>query len=98
MKSTQAQQCPLCGTYARYYPVDGRRRKHFLCGVCAQFQISAEAEGRLAGANAESRTHLSELSKAHPQGATLVITTASTRPSGVPTFAHEYVENSRLPG
>lgn len=98
MKSTCAQQCPLCGLGAQYYPVDRRRRKHFLCSTCAQFQISTEAERRLARANAESRAHLSELSKAHPQGATLVITTASTRPSGVPTFAHEYVENSRLPG
>ena len=50
--NTRHQDCPLCGDDAEYYIVDGQSRKHFLCSNCTQFQISVEAEARVARAPA----------------------------------------------
>lgn len=100
MKATHQQDCPLCRDEAQYCFVDEKRRKHFLCGNCTQFQLDVKAEARLLGAAAEWRSRLSEMSKGHPRGATLVIALPATEAAArgdVSALAHEYVENSRLP-
>ncbi|MGQ0749996.1 MAG: hypothetical protein ACT4PS_05620, partial [Betaproteobacteria bacterium] len=96
---TRSQDCPLCGNDAEYYFVDGQTRKHFLCSNCTQFQISVDAEGRLKCGPADWRSNLSQLSRAHPQGATLVIVrpAAASAAQDSTAPAHEYVENSQLP-
>ena len=98
--NTRHQNCPLCGNVAEYYFVDGESRKHFLCSNCTQFQISLEAEARVECAPAQWRSNLSQLSRAHPQGATLVILRPSSQSAAHDStvLSHEYVENSQLPG
>jgi hypothetical protein len=98
--NTRHQDCPLCGNDAEYYFVDGRSRKHFLCSHCTQFQIAVAAEARVERAPAQWRSNLAQLSRAHPQGATLVIlhpVAQGAAPDGT-ALSHEYVENSQLPG
>lgn len=93
---TRAQDCPLCGNGAEYYLVARQTRKHFLCSNCTQFQLAIDAEPHLTGAPPEWRSSLSNMAKAHPKGATLVIGHHPAMQDGSPV-SHDYVENSQLP-
>jgi hypothetical protein len=100
--TTSPQNCLLCGSTAQYYYVAGRTRKHFLCSHCTQYQISIVAEKRLMMVPMKSRVSLAEMARSHPQGATLIITESGAQTANEENddaaLAHEYVENSKLPG
>src|SRR5688572_28252052 len=90
--NTSPQNCLLCGNTAQYHYVERRTRKHFLCSHCTQYQIATIAEARLTTAPPELRASLAEMSRSHPQGATLVITQPSEphESANAAALAHEY--------
>ena len=57
------QNCVLCGQPAEYCFADYRKRKHFLCDYCTEYQITDSAEKKLATAPQEWRSKCSEKAK-----------------------------------
>jgi hypothetical protein len=73
MTTTQDQDCPLCQTPAKFKFVDAGNRKHFICPLCTDFQISIGAETRLSSSIQEWRTQYSEMARSGNDEKILVI-------------------------
>ena len=73
MGQTEKQNCVLCHQPAEYRWADYRKRKHFFCGNCTEYQITDTAERKLATAPSEWCNQLSEKAKSLGDSAVLVI-------------------------
>jgi predicted RNA-binding Zn-ribbon protein involved in translation (DUF1610 family) len=101
VKTTQSQNCPLCGAEAVFYFVDYEERKYFKCPRCGKFQITRRGEARLSDAPTAWREQLSERAKHTPDEHLMVISVppATTDGDGRTTEAltSDYLPKSGLP-
>lgn len=67
------QLCVLCFEPAEFRWADHRKRKHFFCGTCVEYQITDTAEKKLTTASAEWRQGLSIKAKSLGPDTVLVI-------------------------
>jgi hypothetical protein len=77
------QDCPLCGTLAEYYWVDGHNRKYYDCPKCTYFIVSRRAEALLAEAGQHVREAYAAKPRQAPEDHLFVILIPS------PPFSHE---------
>jgi len=76
------QDCVLCGRLTEYCFADYRKRKHFLCEYCTEYQITDTAESKLAIAPAEWRKQYSEKAKSVGPDRVLTIFVPSVQKTG----------------
>ncbi len=73
MGQPEKQNCVLCHGPAEYRWADYRKRKHFFCSTCIEYQITDTAETKLATAPSEWRQQYSEKAKSLGSDTVLVI-------------------------
>ena len=100
MKEIVSLNCPLCGHAAEYRGADYGRRKTFTCPNCTYFQISEQAERKVAEAPQQWRDDLSNKAKSSPEDQILVIVVPS-KPSksdgAYVSLSGKYVASTEVP-